>query len=239
VSSLWRRLISDHLPSDKEVATVGAIRVVALAALVVLPAPALALPPDSLEITCDIDRKAFRSAAGAVSQVTIRLWDDAVRGVPDAQGGAEHVIAMEELIIFKAKTDRFDAQRPRKFAQLRAVLGTEGDSGVPAELCAGNETWIDLRVGNTDFTCDFSATGRCPRLPIGEPLGPPRGAPMLVGDVEVRRLAVHPVLAAAAEGGTGAPGERRGAQPSAGSTAPASTQARISSGVRPRISPRT
>jgi hypothetical protein len=64
---------------------------------------------------------------------------------------------MANLVVSKAKTDKFDAQRSRKFAQIRAVLGTDGDSGTAIALCAGNESWLDIQIGATTLTCDFSA----------------------------------------------------------------------------------
>src|SRR5262245_3465821 len=109
------------------------------AAIVPLVQPAVAAIPDSLDITCDVDRSAFRAAASGQTSVRFRLWD-AVSG--SNQCGGDHLVPMEKLIVYKSKTDQFDAQRPRKFAQVRAVLGTDGDSGSPVTLCPGGESWL-------------------------------------------------------------------------------------------------
>jgi len=116
--------------------------------------PAFGSAPDSLEITCDVDRKLFRLQAKTAVDVTFKLWPSPTGGSPCGT----HTVAMSALVAFKAKTDRYDAERPRKFAQLRAVLGTAGSSGTPVQLCPGDETWLDVQVSsNPALTCDFSA----------------------------------------------------------------------------------
>jgi hypothetical protein len=114
--------------------------------------PAFAAVPGSIEVTCDVDRKAFRSAAAPQTQVTFQLWPSPAGGSPCGS----YVVPMSGLVVFKAKTDKFDAQRGRKFAQIRAVLGSDAS---PVQLCSlGQGTWLDVTVGSTTLTCDFSAT---------------------------------------------------------------------------------
>jgi hypothetical protein len=125
--------------------------VAALLACATLSAPAYASAPGSIEVTCDVDRKAFRSLANAAPDVTFRLWDAETGG---SQCGPDHVVPMQDLRVFKAKTDRFDGQRPRTFGEIRAVLGSDAQ---PIELCAGAESWLDVTVGTTTLTCEFSA----------------------------------------------------------------------------------
>jgi hypothetical protein len=115
-----------------------------------LAIPAYAAVPGSIEVTCDVDRKAFRSLANAAPDVTFRLWDAETGG---SQCGPDHIVPMQDLRVFKAKTDRFDGQRPRKFGEIRAV----GSDAQPIELCAGAETWMDVTVSTTTLTCEFSA----------------------------------------------------------------------------------
>ncbi len=115
---------------------------------------ARAATPDSLGITCDVDRTTFRSAAGSATTATFRLWNAESGGL---QCGSDHVVAMADVLAQRPKGDKFDGQRPRKYLELSAVLGTAGASGTPAVLCAGTETWIDVQIGSTTLTCDFSA----------------------------------------------------------------------------------
>lgn len=114
----------------------------------------LASPPDALEVTCDVDRTAFRSLSTAASNATFRLWN-AVSG--GTQCGSDHVVPMDQILALRPKGDKFDGQSPRKFLELRARLGTDGASGTPVTLCAGGETWLEIEVASTTLTCDFSA----------------------------------------------------------------------------------
>jgi hypothetical protein len=127
--------------------TVGLLALVALA----MPDTAHAAVPGSMEITCDIDRRSFRSAAKNETQVTFRLWDAATGG---SQCGPDYVVAMSDLVGFKSFTDRFDSLLKRKALRLQAVLGSDA---TPVQLCSGNQTWLDVSVGLQAFTCDFSS----------------------------------------------------------------------------------
>lgn len=108
--------------------------------------------PGAMEVTCDVDRNAFRAAARKATEVTFRLWDSQSGG---AQCGSDYVVAMVDLTVSKEKTDSFDGQSPRRFASISAMLGSDA---TPAQLCSGNETWMDVSVGVQTFTCDFSAS---------------------------------------------------------------------------------
>lgn len=114
-------------------------------------APAQAAAPGAVEITCDVDRRTFRTLAKSETQVTFRLWDAESGG---AQCGTAQIVLMKDLKVFNSKTDRFDGQKTRRFASMRAVLGSDAS---PIQLCTGAETWLDVTVGTTTLTCDFSA----------------------------------------------------------------------------------
>jgi hypothetical protein len=135
-----------------------ALWIVFVAAVLAAPgrqAPAQA--PGSVEISCDVDRVAFRAASRSVSTVTFRLWNSPSGG---SQCGPDHVVPTSDLAVFKAKTDSFDAQRPRRFANVRAAIGTDAN---PASLCSGDQTWVDVTVGIQTLTCDFSSSAPLPR----------------------------------------------------------------------------
>jgi hypothetical protein len=113
--------------------------------------PAFGSVPGSMEITCDVQRTPFRAAAKNQTQVTFRLWNAETSG---SQCGSDHVVLMKDLVVFRQATDRFDAQKIRRFERITAVLGSDAS---PVQLCGGAETWLDVTVGTTTFTCDFSA----------------------------------------------------------------------------------
>lgn len=112
-----------------------------------------ATAPDSLQITCDVDRTAFRKLSSGASQATFRLWSAASGGT---QCGGDHVVPMGDILAMRPKGDKFDGQPPRKFLGLRVVIGSAGASGTPVELC-DDQTWVDVEVGGDTLTCDFSA----------------------------------------------------------------------------------
>jgi hypothetical protein len=106
--------------------------------------------PGSIEVTCDVDRKAFRSATSGQTDVTFRIWSAQT-------GGTEcdnRAVALNQLVVFKAKTDHFDGVSVRSFAQLKAVIGSDA---TPIQLCSGTESWLDVTVGVQTLTCDFSS----------------------------------------------------------------------------------
>jgi hypothetical protein len=123
-----------------------------IAILVLLRAAAVcAAVPGAIEITCDVDRIAFRHAVANQGDVVFRLWDAVTGG---SQCGSDYAVPLSELTVLKARTDHFDDQRPRQFAGIRAVIGSDA---TPVQLCADAETWVDMSVGAQTFTCDFSA----------------------------------------------------------------------------------
>jgi hypothetical protein len=107
--------------------------------------------PGGVDVSCDVDRIAFRAASRNESGVAFRLWNAETGG---SQCGSAYVVAMQDLVVLKAKTERFDAQAPRTFLEIRATVGSDA---TPVQLCPGEETWIDVSVGTVTFTCDFSA----------------------------------------------------------------------------------
>ena len=117
------------------------------------PATVRADAPDSVEIRCDVDRTAFRRLSGDAPYAIFRLWSAAAGGT---QCGIDHVVPMNGILALRPKGDKFDGQAPRKFLELRTVLGTTGNSLTPVQLC-GDETWVDVQVGSTTLTCEFSA----------------------------------------------------------------------------------
>jgi hypothetical protein len=46
------------------------------------------------------------------------------------------------------------ALQRRKVLRISAVLGSDAS---PVQLCSGAETWLDVTIGTTTLTCDFSA----------------------------------------------------------------------------------
>lgn len=126
-------------------------RLVFLAALSASAGTSMAQFPGAIEITCEVDRKAFRSAAKSETDVTFRLWDAETGG---SQCGIDHVVAMRDLVVTKTRTERFDGERTRRFASIRAILGSDAS---PVQLCSGYETWVDVSVGFQTLTCDFSS----------------------------------------------------------------------------------
>jgi hypothetical protein len=129
---------------------------------VVAAAAARAAAPGSMEITCDVDRTLFRTLARNQTQVTFRLWDAQTGG---SQCGPDYVVQMKDLLAMLARTERFDGQKARLFESIRAVIGSDAS---PVQLCAGAETWLDVNIGTTTITCDFSADND-PRNPPPPP----------------------------------------------------------------------
>lgn len=107
--------------------------------------------PGAVEVSCDVDRRAFRLAAKDETQVAFRLWDSETGG---SQCGTDYLLPMSELTVFNAKTDRFDGEKSRRFASSRALLGSDVS---PVDLCSGTETWLEVAVASQTMTCDFSS----------------------------------------------------------------------------------
>ena len=112
--------------------------------------------PGGVEVACDVDRPTFRHLARDVTDVTFRLWDAETGG---SQCGPDYVVPVSDLMVFKRYSDRIrtadsEALQPRKVLRISAVLGSDAS---PVELCSGSENWVDVSVGTTTMTCDFSA----------------------------------------------------------------------------------
>jgi hypothetical protein len=142
-----------------------------------LSAPADAAVPGGIEITCDVDRRAFRSAATGESTVTFRLHDAETGG---SQVGPDYVVPMADLIVEKVKAEsKYDSVKRRPYGRLEATIG---DDGTPVDLGTG-EAWLDITIGTTTITCD---EGKRVAVP---PLSPP--ARKRVQSVAFAREAQH------------------------------------------------
>lgn len=115
-----------------------------------LSAPADAAVPGGIEITCDVDRRAFRSAASGASTVTFRLHDSESGG---SQVGPDYVVSMADLIVEKVKAEsRYDNVKRRPYGRVEATIGSDA-SPVDLDSSTG-EMWLDITVGTTTLTCD-------------------------------------------------------------------------------------
>ncbi len=128
-----------------------ALLTTALVAVILVPWPSYGDVPGGMEGICDVNRKAFQSAAKKESQVVFRLHS-AETGV--SQIGPDYVLSMDKLVVTKVRTEKFDGQKGRDFISIRAVLGSDT---APVQLDPGAEAWLDVTVGLTTLTCDFSA----------------------------------------------------------------------------------
>lgn len=128
-----------------------------LTMLAFLPARGFADTPGAVEITCDVDRTQFRSAARtSPPDVTFRLWSDSDPGAPDSQIGPDYTIALSDLNVIKRYTDRYDGVGPRKTARIQAAIGSDAS---PVVLPVGGVAYLDLTVGSTTLGCDHAASG--------------------------------------------------------------------------------
>lgn len=112
-----------------------------------------AAAPGSTEIRCDVNRTQFRSLAQGQTQVVFQLWDADVGGV---QCGA-HAVSTTDITALRLTTESFSGVPRRQFLELRTVIG---DNAVPAQLCAGENTWVDVVVGATTLGCNLSGRRR-------------------------------------------------------------------------------
>lgn len=130
------------------------------AAVVIAPATSLGAP-GSMEITCDVDRVAFRSLARNATEVTFRLWDSDAGG---SQCGPDYTAPLADLVLFRRYTDRtLTAASPVQRKKTLRVAAVIGSDAAPVELCAGDETWLDVSIGTATLTCDFSSQSPAPR----------------------------------------------------------------------------
>ncbi len=134
--------------------------------------------PGGVEITCNADRKVFRKEVKFELDVTFRLYDAEVGG---SQCGPDYVVSIDDLRVFKQKSDKFADRKPIKFSAIMAILGSDLS---PAQLCPGSETWVDITVGGTTLTCAYDeddnsrqpppppARRRLPSVPFTKTSGP-------------------------------------------------------------------
>ncbi len=105
--------------------------------------------PGGLEVLCDVDGREFKPAVKSESDVVFRLWDGETGF---SQCGVDYVVPVEDLLVTKTRPQAFDGIRRKSFLTIRATLGSDAS---PAQVCPGQETWLDLTIGTTTITCDF------------------------------------------------------------------------------------
>jgi hypothetical protein len=109
---------------------------------------ARAAVPGGIDVICDVDRRAFRSAATGESTVTFRLYDSEVGG---SQVGLDYVVPMADLIVEKVKAEsRYDSVKRRPYGRIEATIGNDAN---PVDLGTG-EAWLDVTIGSATLTCD-------------------------------------------------------------------------------------
>ncbi len=116
----------------------------------VVPSSARAQAPGGVEVSCDVERRAFAHAIRGQSDVVFRLWDHAEAGV---QCGADYHVALDRVVLLKAYTPG----RTRGVMRLSTVLGSDQ---VPFALCADVSGWLEAQVGEETFDCDASSASR-------------------------------------------------------------------------------
>ncbi len=136
-------------------------RALATAAAVGMTATvAYAAVPESIHITCDVDRSAFRDASRDKTEVTFRLWTAVAGG---AQLGSDYTVPLEELNIMQVKTQKSGEVRKRKFYRIEGVVGSDL---APIVLDAEGEAWLDVAIGIQTLSCDLAAPTPQPRKRI-------------------------------------------------------------------------
>jgi hypothetical protein len=128
-------------------------------ALVSVVSPVFADVPGSTDVTCDLDRAQFRTAARALpagSNVTFRLWTDATPGSPDTQIGTDYIVPAADLVVVKRFTEKFDSVAKRKTGRINAMIGSDAS---PVLLPVDGIAYLDLTVGSTTLGCDLASTG--------------------------------------------------------------------------------
>jgi hypothetical protein len=129
-----------------------------LALLALSSKSATSAVPGSAEITCDVDRTQFRTAARVLQStdsVTFRLWTDEDPSPPNTQIGSDYMVPLSALNVIKRYTDRYDHVSPRKSARIGAVIGSDGS---PVVLPVDGIAYIDVTVGAATLGCDHAAT---------------------------------------------------------------------------------
>jgi hypothetical protein len=100
----------------------NAIAAAAAALLAWTAPPASAAVPGSIEVTCDVDRAAFRSAARllpAGGSVTFHVFTAPTGGTETGYN-----VLLADLQVFKAFTEKYDSVNKRKAARVEARIGT-------------------------------------------------------------------------------------------------------------------
>ncbi len=129
------------------------VRFLAALAFVCVPLATRADVPGGLEVTCDLDRKTFRTAAAGQSDVRFKLFPAPTGGT---QLGSEYTVPTSSLVVFKRYTEKFDSVSKRKSVRINAVIGSDGS---PVLLPADGLAWMEVAVGTQTLGCDFAATG--------------------------------------------------------------------------------
>jgi hypothetical protein len=145
----------------------------------------VAAVPGGIEVTCDVPRTKFRTAAASQSVVNFKLWSMASGG---SQLGSDYTVTTASLAVHKRYTDRFDSVSSRKTARINAVIGSDGS---PVLLPADGQAYLEVQVGTSVFGCDLAASGnestrrRLQSVPFAEGCGTCTTAQSLT-DVSVR-----------------------------------------------------
>jgi hypothetical protein len=128
-----------------------------LGALALVSSDSLAATPGSIELTCDVDRTQFRSAAKPLpsgDSVMFHLYPTPTGGSEIA--GSPYSVPLSDLIVLKAYTEKYDSVSKRKAARINARIGSDAN---PVVLPVDGIAWLDLTVGAATLGCDHAATG--------------------------------------------------------------------------------
>lgn len=113
----------------------------------------IAAVPGGIEITCDVPRTKFRTAASGQTVVNFRLWSMASGG---SQLGSDYTVTTGSLAVAKRYTDKYDSVSSRKTARINAVIGSDGS---PVLLPSDGQAYLEVQVGTSVFGCDLAASG--------------------------------------------------------------------------------
>jgi Collagen triple helix repeat (20 copies) len=144
----------------------GSMRTVISSALLLaaLPCVGFGAVPTSIEVACDVPgsgASGFKTLAKGQSQVIFRLWTAESAGL---QLGNDYPVAMEQLLVTKVRTEKYDDVKGVAFYRIVAVIG---DTLNPVSLGSG-DAYLDVTVGGMPITCAFG-DDKDGNLPPGPP----------------------------------------------------------------------
>ncbi|HEV7731422.1 MAG TPA: hypothetical protein VGR62_04630 [Candidatus Binatia bacterium] len=117
--------------------------------LAALPCVAIGAVPTSVDVVCDVPASGpdgFKELSKGQSQVIFRLWNAESGG---SQLGNDQPVAMDQLLVTKVRTEKYDVVKGVTFYRLAAVIG---DALNPVSLGSG-AAYLDVTVGGTTITC--------------------------------------------------------------------------------------